>query len=114
MSKIEKIHPAVCSSREQGELSRRTVKVSLWVLRKKFRELFDLLRKQPGYYEEEQEFEKKGRVGIFLEKEGDLSEEEFKKEKKHLEMLGLAYDASKELPTVKECQKYILECSEHN
>lgn len=108
LSKLEKIHPAVCSSRAQYELSQRMVKVSTWVLRKKFSVLFDFLKKQPGYYEEEQEFEKKGRHCIFLEKESDLSEEEFKKEKKHLEMLGLAYDASKELPTVRECQKHIL------
>ena len=67
-----------------------------------------------GYRDEEEVFDKEGRCGIFLEKESDLSEEEFKREKNHLEMLGLAYDASKELPTVKECQKYILECSEHN
>lgn len=114
LNRLAKIHLAGCPSRAQYELSQRTVKVSTWVLRKKFSVLFDFLKKQPGYYEEEQEFEKKGRHCIFLEKESDLSEEEFKKEKKHLEMLGLAYDASKELPTVKECQKYILECSEHN
>ena len=61
LGKLAKIHPAACPLREQCELSQRTVKFSSWLVRKKFRELFDMLKEQPGYRDEEEVFDKEGR-----------------------------------------------------